>query len=80
MPTMTEVQSSNVHSIGFDEADGSLHVRFKDKAGTPSKVYRHPGVPRELHETLMAADSIGGFYAKHIRKQFKGEPIDTTDA
>jgi len=80
MPTMTEVQSSNVHSIGFDEADGSLHVRFKDKAGTPGKVYRHPGVPRELHEKLMAADSVGGFYAAHIRKHFKGEPVASAAA
>lgn len=51
--------SSNVEAVGY--ADGTLAVRFK--SGT---AYRYRGVPPELFEALMQAESKGKFIAARV--------------
>jgi hypothetical protein len=36
----------------------------------------HVGVPAELFQLMMSADSIGSFYARNIRNQFSSKPIE----
>lgn len=59
------VDSSSVRSIGYDAASGTLEVEFRH--GT---VYRYRGVPRKVHEELVAADSIGRYFNAHVRDRY----------
>ncbi len=67
LPTMTPVESSNIHSIGHDGTH--TYVTFKDKAGNPVSTYRYHDVSAEKHAELAAADSVG----KHLNAHFKGQ-------
>lgn len=71
MPQMKTVESRNVHSVGYDPTTRLLAIRFKDKAGLPGKtIYQHAEVPTEHGDALMATDSVGTYYAAHIRGKF----------
>jgi hypothetical protein len=61
----TAVTSSNVASIGYDPTTQELHVGFKGKDG--EAVYSYAGVPKDVYDGLMAADSKGGFINSHIK-------------
>ena len=63
------VKSSNIHSVGYE--NGDLHVKFRS-----GKRYTYSGVPEELHGKLMAAESKGGFFGKHIRPHYKGQLVE----
>ena len=60
------VQSSSVESVGFDAATNELEIEFREGG-----VYRY-AVPRRIHAELMAADSIGAFFARRIRHTYPG--------
>jgi hypothetical protein len=51
---LVPVTSSNVAAVGYDEATKTARVRFHNGA-----VYRYADVPKELHESIMAAPSVG---------------------
>lgn len=77
MATLKPVLSSNIFAIGYDPATHILAIRFKSKDGEPGKtIYQHKDVPQEHFDALMAADSIGGFYARHVRGKFDHDTID----
>jgi KTSC domain len=61
----TSVTSSNVASIGYDPTTQELHVGFKGKDG--ESVYSYAGVPKDVYDALMAADSKGGFLNSSIK-------------
>ena len=63
---MTEVNSSNISHIGYDESTKTLKVRFK-KGGE----YHYLEVPKEIHDQLMTSKSIGAFFAKSVRSAYK---------
>ncbi len=76
--TMTDVKSSQVHSIGYDPETRTLHVRFHDRTNkktgvvTPGATYAYDDVPAERHAALLAADaaegeSVGAHFGQHIR-------------
>lgn len=56
------VSSSSLRSVGFDEAPSILEVEFVDGG-----VYEYSNVPAKEHGNLMAASSIGSYFAKHIK-------------
>lgn len=60
---MVRVDSSNVESVGFDEAQGNVVVRFLSGA-----VYIYKGVPQVEFEGLKNAPSVGSY----LHKNFKG--------
>ena len=62
---MVEVESSNIKSVGYDDASQVLEVEFK--AGT---LYRFYGVDPDIYNSLLAARSKGSFFSKHIRGKF----------
>lgn len=69
---LTEVKSSNVAAVGF--ADGVLTVKYKN-----NRTYSYHGVPEELYQELLKADSIGSFLAANVKGQFSTKPEEKTD-
>src|SRR6185436_15236304 len=61
MMERTKVESGNINSIGY--AGGTLEVEFKG-GGT----YRYSGVPAEVHQELVGADSVGSAFARLIKR------------
>jgi hypothetical protein len=62
------VTSSNIMTVGFDADTDTLAVEFKS-----GHIYHHSGVPSELVERFLNADSKGRFYADNVRGKFKSE-------
>ncbi|MEK4474294.1 KTSC domain-containing protein [Paenibacillus sp. FSL R7-0048] len=62
------VVSSNIAAVGYDTESQTLFVQFKGR----DTVYEHPGVPRLTYEIMMAAESIGSYYARNIKKTYPG--------
>lgn len=61
---MKPVQSQQIASIGYDPESKTLAATFTRGPGT---VYQYPNVDAKVYADLMAADSIGSFFGKHIR-------------
>lgn len=73
LPTMTEVKSSNLHSVGHDGA--ALYVTFRDKTGAPGKSYRYSTCGPEYHQEAISAPSPGSWFLDRVRHFHKGEPV-----
>lgn len=65
---LKDCESSNVKAHGYDAATQTLAIRFAGGA-----VWHYAGVPFETYSSLLVAPSIGGFFAKSIRNNFRGE-------
>lgn len=65
MVDMMYVNSSNIEAIGYDAANMELHVRFL-KSGQ----YIIRGVPQEMFDGLMNADSKGSYYNRMIKPNY----------
>lgn len=59
------ISSSNVQSIGYDEASQTLEVEFQR-----SGVYQYYNVPQYIYEELMRAPSKGQFLNAYITKGY----------
>jgi hypothetical protein len=59
----TAVNSRQLSSIGYDPTTCILEVEFR-KGG----VYQYLGVAADIHQRLMAAESIGTFFNAVIRE------------
>jgi hypothetical protein len=70
MSERVHVKSSNIASVGYDAETRVLEVEFHG-----GRVYRFYDVPAESHAKLMAAESIGGEFARSIRNVFKHEAV-----
>lgn len=64
---MIEVKSSNIAKVGWD---GNLHVVFKD-----GSAYRYENVPVGLYDEMLKSESIGRFFVKNIKPNFKCEKL-----
>ncbi len=67
MAALTPVTSSQIHAVGYDEPTKTLTVQFKSKGG-PGSTYTYSGVPAEVHQGLMGAESKGKFFGERIKK------------
>lgn len=59
------VQSTNVSSLGYDPASGTLEVEFLK--GT---IYQYFGVPQGIYDQLMEAPSKGQFINTYIKNAY----------
>ena len=59
----TQVNSSNIQSIGYDTPSGTLEVEF-----TSGDIYQYYNVPEHLYGQLIHASSLGGFLNDNIVK------------
>ena len=64
------VESTSLESVGFDPATNQLEIEFRDGG-----VYRY-AVPRRIHQELMAADSLGAYFARRIRHHYPGWKVE----
>jgi hypothetical protein len=75
---MIPVVSSSIQEVGYDEIENQLHVRFVTGA-----LYAYMHVPKELFQELINAESVGKYFAEHVKKQYdfiiySGERDDLT--
>lgn len=80
IPEMQEVESSNVHSIGYDYAKGVLYVRFwKDSTTRRSKVsgniYKYFDVPFNVYFMMTKMASKGKFVWRELRDKYRYKMI-----
>lgn len=59
------VNSSNVSEIGYDDEEMVLYVRFSRGA-----LYYYEGVPPDVWEQFMAADSAGKFVHTNLKGRY----------
>jgi len=59
------VSSSNLRSVGYDDATRTLEIEFRD-----GSLYRYSSVPESVYRSLMAAGSKGSYFHAHIRDRF----------
>ncbi len=60
------VDSSNLHSVGYDSSTMTLEIEFKSGG-----IYQYYGVPKEVYEQLLAASSLGKFFHANIRNVYR---------
>ncbi|CAM2143712.1 KTSC domain-containing protein [Pararobbsia alpina] len=65
---MDSVESSQIHSLGYDQAHRRMAVRFKDrKTGAPTSLYHYDNVQQSDFDALKNAESIGSHFYKVIK-------------
>lgn len=60
------VQSESLKSVGYDPQTHTLEVEFHD-----GDVYLYFNVPPVVHRDLLAASSIGQYFAFYIKTTFR---------
>lgn len=68
---MRPVSSSNIASIGYDEATSDLYVTFLGSGRT----YKYENVPPGEFSMLERAGSVGSYFAENIKGQYKTVPV-----
>ena len=58
----TQVESSQIRSIGFDACRSKMDVEFK-----PGSIYRYSNVSQEVFDTFMKSESKGRFFGQIIK-------------
>lgn len=61
MAKLTPVESSMIQAVGYDPKTRILEVLFNS-----GRTYRYEGVPTEVYDELMAADSKGQYMRSGI--------------
>lgn len=61
----TAVVSSNLRGVGYDPTTQVLEVEFQNGG-----VYQYHGVPPAAYRELLAAPSLGSYFAHHIRNAY----------
>jgi hypothetical protein len=61
----TPVRSSNIRSVGYGPASGTLEVEFHS-GGT----YQYSGVPEAIYQGFMRAASKGSYFHAHIKGRY----------
>jgi len=64
MMDLVSVRSSHLQRVGHDE--GELVVIFKN-----GRRYRYFDVPSDVYERLVAAESVGAFFHKHVASGYR---------
>ena len=61
---MKEVESSNIHSIGYNKDFEQLRIIF-----TNGGLYQYKGIKPEVYEEMMKSESVGSYFSKNIRNK-----------
>jgi lysyl-tRNA synthetase class 2 len=65
-----QVASTNIRSIGFAEASGTLEIEFHGGG-----VYQYLNVPEMVYAALMNAPSKGRYLNDHIKNRYQCRKI-----
>lgn len=60
------VDSSNLASVGYDEATSVLEIEFNHGG-----IYQYFDVPQQTYEELMGAESHGKYFSRHIKNVYE---------
>ena len=72
---MDSVESSQIHSIGYDEATETLAIRFKDrKTGAPTSLYHYSSFTPENWAAFRGAESFGSHFGRYIKPNHERFP------
>lgn len=63
---MKEVKSSNIKSIGYSRKHKQFRINFINGG-----LFQYKDVPEETFNELSKAESVGSFFSKNIRNNFK---------
>jgi hypothetical protein len=64
------VESRSICSIGYDNHTQTLEIEFNS-----GEVYQYYAVPSRVHRDLLAASSIGQYFAHFIKTTYQGEKV-----
>lgn len=64
------VSSSNIASVGYDEASSTLEIEF-----VGGGLYQYDDVSKEVYEEFLNADSKGKFFAQNIKGSYRYRKI-----
>jgi hypothetical protein len=67
---MHSVNSSHLRAVGYEPATRKLHIQFQN-----GDTHEYSNVSPDFHQTMMASDSIGSFFHKHIKPLFNSRRI-----
>lgn len=70
IPEMIPVSSSNIESIGYDEQNQEVYVRFLN-----GSLYVYKGVPQHEYENLRDAPSLGSYLHRSYKNVYPYERI-----
>ncbi len=68
---MIPVSSSNIESIGYDEQNDQVYVRFLN-----GSLYVYKGVPLHEFENLRDAPSLGSYLHRNYKNVYPYERIE----
>jgi hypothetical protein len=71
VPKMIPVSSSNIESIGFDQQNEQVYVRFLN-----GSLYVYKGVPLHEFENLRDAPSLGSYLHRNYKNVYPYERIE----
>lgn len=71
LPEMTPVSSSNIDSIGYDEQNQQVYVRFINNS-----LYVYKGVPEHEFQNLLEAPSQGSYLNRNFKNVYPYERIE----
>ncbi len=74
--TMKAVSSSNIEAVGYDDERRTLIVSFKPSGA----IYAYDNVPPDVHADLIKAESVGKYFATHIKPKFSGVRVPANQA
>ena len=66
----TEVVSSNVKSVGYDDEESVLEVEFMSGG-----VYQYSDVPRDVFEGFFMASSVGRYLHQNVKGVYEFERV-----
>lgn len=65
-----DVDSSQIAQVGYDAENSMLGIRFKPTKSQPEgSEYHYIGVPPQVCANMMNAESVGKYFATHIKAQ-----------
>ncbi len=64
--TLETVESDVIHAIGYDDETSVLEIIFNSGA-----IYQYRGVPRQVFDEFMCAESKGNYFQTNIRDEFE---------
>jgi hypothetical protein len=65
------VDSSNIASVGYSEADQVLEIEFKGNGA----IHQYAGVPKTLADQMVRAPSIGRFFHQHVKGMYTEQKV-----
>ncbi len=66
------VSSSTIRPVGYDLADRTLRLSFRN-----GHVYESRSVPPQLVKCLLLAKSMGAYFNRHVRDRFLCHQIES---